>query len=335
MRIGVLCSGGDAPGMNACVRAVVRSATARGHEVIGIRHGYRGMIDEDFYPARGESTATAPGNVMSPRTVSDWLRYGGTFLRTSRCPEFRTEEGMRRAAEILSKHKIEGVVIIGGDGSLRGAEAFSEYYGGLLVGCPGTIDNDLLGTDYTIGFSSAVRTAVEAVDMIRDTADSHERMFLIEVMGRHSGYIAAYTALGTGAESVCIPETPTDVPAIIDYLKELKARGKSSVMMVVAEGDEAGGAATLHQQLQEAGAPYSMRVLILGHLQRGGSPTVEDRLLASRLGDEAVTGLLEGRTGMMVGVIHRELTWTRFPDTYAAHKPIPLSTIELIERLSH
>lgn len=329
MRIGVLCSGGDAPGMNACVRAVVRSAAARGHEVIGIRHGYRGLIQGDFYTTH-EGSFT-----MSPRTVSDWLRYGGTFLRTSRCPEFRTEEGMRQAAEVLARHAIEGLVVIGGDGSLRGAEAFAEFYQGQVVGCPGTIDNDLLGTDYTIGFSSAVRTAVEAVDMIRDTAESHERMFLIEVMGRHSGYIAAYTALGSGAESVCIPETPTDVPAIIAYLRKLKERGKASVMMVVAEGDEAGGAETLRQQLEAAAAPYPMRVLILGHLQRGGRPTMEDRLLASRLGDAAVAGLLQDKTGMMVGLVHRELTWTRFPDTYAAHKPIPASTIELIDRLSH
>ena len=339
MRIAVLCSGGDAPGMNACVRAVVRSASARGHEVIGVRYGYRGLLEADFFRGVHDGCPDVfeggPDTVvMTPRMVSDWLRTGGTFLHTSRCPEFKTIEGRQRAVETLRRYGIDGLIVIGGDGSLRGAEALLEQYEGQVVGCPGTIDNDLSGTDYTIGFSSAVRTAVEAVDMVRDTAESHERMFLIEVMGRHSGYIAAYTAMAAGAETVCIPETPTDIRAMVRQLHQLKKRGKSSVMMVVAEGDERGGVEEIRQQLEQAGSPYAMRTLILGHLQRGGAPTVEDRLLASRLGDAAVAGLAEGRTGVMAGIVHGEITWTRFPDTYARHKPIPAETLGLIDRLA-
>ncbi len=328
MRIGVLCSGGDAPGMNACVRAVVRSAFARGHQVVGIRRGYRGLVEGSFYP--GEDG----GIDLTPRSVSDWGRHGGTFLHSSRCPEFREPEGRQRAAAVMKEHGIEALVVIGGDGSFRGATAFAEHFSGPIVGCPGTIDNDLLGTDFTIGFSTAVRTATEAVDMLRDTAESHERMFLIEVMGRHSGYIAAITALASSAETVCIPETPTDVPALVDYLRRLKDRGKTSVMMIVAEGDELGGAEILHGQLEEAGCPFPMRVLILGHLQRGGCPTPEDRVLATQLGDAAVTAILEGKTGVMAGIVGSEVVFTPLEETYAGHKPIAPEFLELLERMA-
>ncbi len=329
MRIGVLCSGGDAPGMNACVRAVVRSAAARGHQVVGIRRGYRGLVEETFYVGEGG------GIELTPRDVSDWGRHGGTFLHSSRCPEFLEAEGRDRAASAMAKHGLEALVVVGGDGSFRGATAFSQHFSGPIVGCPGTIDNDLLGTDFTIGFSTAVRTATEAVDMLRDTAESHERMFLIEVMGRHSGYIAAITALAGSAETVCIPETPTDVPAMVDYLRRLKKRGKSSVMMIVAEGDEAGGAEILHRRLEEAGCPFPMRVLILGHLQRGGCPTPEDRVLATRLGDAAVSAILDGKSGVMAGVVGRETVWTPFEQTYAGHKPIAPEFLELLDRMAH
>jgi 6-phosphofructokinase 1 len=328
MRIGVFCSGGDAPGMNACVRAVVRTALGSGHEVMGIRRGYQGLLDEDFY---GEGDGPS---LMNLRSVSDWARQGGTYLFTSRCPAFRTPEGQQRAAEILDRHGIEGLIPIGGDGTFHGAVDLARYWKGQIVGCPGTIDNDLMGTDYTIGFSTAVQTAVEAVDKIRDTAASHQRMFLIEVMGRHSGYIAVHTALSAAAETVCIPETPTDIPEIVRELDLLRRRGKTSVMMIVAEGDERGGAMLLQEALQKAGCPFSTRVVILGHLQRGGSPTPEDRLLASRLGDFAVRSLLDGATGVMAGVIAGDCVLTPFAETYAQHKPIPGDLLTLVQALA-
>ncbi len=328
MRIGVLCSGGDAPGMNACVRAIVRSAVAAGHEVVGIRRGYQGLLDQDFFVnAMGEPW-------MDLRSVSDWVKFGGTLLRSSRSDDFRTPAGRQRAAENLRKHRIDALIPIGGDGTFRGAVALSEQWNGQIVGCPGTIDNDLLGTDFTIGFSTAVQTAVEAVDKLRDTADSHERMFLIEVMGRHSGHIALYTAVASGAELACIPETPTCIEDIVAQLQTLRDRGKTSVMMIVAEGDERGGATQLQQALNEAACPYSTRVVILGHLQRGGSPTPDDRILASQLGDFAVRCILDGYTGIMAGIVNDTFTRTPLEETYATHKAAPPALLALLEVLS-
>ena len=328
MKIGVFCSGGDAPGMNACIRAVVRRAISEGHEVVGINRGYQGLLDEDFY------TTDAGEPLMTLRSVSGWSRFGGSFLRSSRSAEFRTDAGQEKAASVLARHGIEALIPIGGDGTFRGAVDLAKRWDGRIVGCPGTIDNDLMGTDFTIGFSTAVQTAVEAVDKIRDTAESHERMFLVEVMGRHSGFIAVHTALAAAAECVCIPETKTDVPAIVQDLRELKARGKTSVMMIVAEGDEEGDAAKLNNQLKAAGNPFSTRCVILGHLQRGGSPSPEDRILASSLGDLAVHAILEGHTGVMAGMIGGQSKLTSFEGTYAMHKPIPPELSSLIERLA-
>jgi 6-phosphofructokinase 1 len=209
-----------------------------------------------------------------------------------------------------------------------------KHWNGQIVGCPGTIDNDLIGTDFTIGFSTAVQTAVEAVDKIRDTAESHERMFLVEVMGRHSGYIALHTALASGAEGVCIPETFTDIAAIAKQLQVLKARGKTSVMIIVAEGDERGGAAVLQKELAAAGCPFSTRVVVLGHLQRGGCPSSEDRILASRLGDYAVTALHDGANGVMAGVSGGKNTLTPFEETFKEHKRLPAELLELLDRLA-
>ena len=328
MRIGVFCSGGDAPGMNACVRAAVRTGIAEGHEMIGIRRGYQGLLEEDFFVTRDGETR------MTLRSVSDWARHGGTFLRSSRSEMFRTPAGQQQAAEILTRHGIDALIPVGGDGTFHGAVALSHYWNGQIVGCPGTIDNDLQGTDFTIGFSTAVSTAVAAVDKIRDTAESHERMFLVEVMGRHSGYIAVYTAVGAGAETVCIPETETDLKAIVENLQTLRERGKTSVMMVVAEGDEGGGAEAMQQLLTEAGCPFSTRVVILGHLQRGGAPTPEDRLLASQLGHWAIRVIGAGSTGTMVGRVGAELSETPFAETYASHRPIPQDLLELVATLS-
>lgn len=330
MRIGVFCSGGDAPGMNPCVRAVVRRALAEGHEVIGIMRGYQGLLDEDFY---SDGACQGP-TTMTLRSVSGWSRHGGAFLRSSRSDEFLTEAGQRKAAANLVKHHIDGLIPIGGDGTFRGCLALAKVWNGRIVGCPGTIDNDLLGTDYTIGFSTAVQTAVEAVDKIRDTAESHERMFLVEVMGRHCGYIAVHSAIAGGAEVICIPETLTDMDTIVAQLHELKRRGKSSIMMIVAEGDERGGAAQLHDELKKRGSPFSSRYVVLGHLQRGGSPTPEDRILGSLLGDFAVQAVLAGKTGVMAGMLGTKCILTPFAETIAAHKPIPAELLSLLETLA-
>lgn len=328
MRIGVFCSGGDAPGMNACVRAVVRSALAAGHEVVGIRRGYQGLLDEEFFiNPNGQS-------LMTLRSVSDLSKSGGTIIQSSRSEEFRTEAGQKKAADVLRRNRVDALIPIGGDGTFHGAVALAQHWDGQIIGCPGTIDNDLIGTDFTIGFATAVNTAVEAVDKLRDTAESHERMFLVEVMGRHSGYIGLYTALAAGAEVVAIPETKTDIPEIVKHLKELKARGKHSIMIVVSEGDEYGGAEKLQQDLCAAGCPFSTRKLILGHLQRGGSPVPADRILASRLGDFAVRSILAGRTGAMAGEVDGELVLTPFPETYAYHKPVPEDLLKLLQTLA-
>ena len=328
MRIGVFCSGGDAPGMNPCVRAVVRSTLAAGHESVGILRGYQGLLDEDFFINRDGRP------LMTLRSVSGISKLGGTILQSSRSEEFRTEAGQKKAAANLRKHGIDALVPIGGDGTFHGAVELADHWDGQIIGCPGTIDNDLIGTDFTIGFPTAVETAVEAVDKLRDTAESHERMFLVEVMGRHSGYIALYTALAAGAEVAAIPETKTDVPLILEQLKALKQRGKGSIMVVVAEGDEYGSAEKLKADLSAAGCPFPTRTLILGHLQRGGSPAPADRILASRLGDFAVRSILDGHTGAMAGVVKGELLLTPFVDSYAYHKPVPEELVKLLDTMA-
>ena len=297
MRIGVFCSGGDAPGMNSCVRAVVRTAVTGGHEVVGICRGYQGLLEEDFY-----GDIDADGQIlMSQRSVSGWGAHGGAFLRSSRSEEFRTPEGVAKAAEILDRRKIDALIPIGGDGTFRGATELIQVWNGKVIGCPGTIDNDLAGTDYTIGFWTAVQTAVEAVDKIRDTAESHERMFVIEVMGRHSGNIALYTAIAAGAEAVCVPENDGNIEILHEQLNILKARGKSSIILVVAEGDQHGGAVGVEAKLKAIGCVIPSRTVVLGHLQRGGAPVAQDRILATQLGSWAVISLEEGETGSMVG----------------------------------
>ncbi|MDA7950350.1 MAG: ATP-dependent 6-phosphofructokinase [Pirellulaceae bacterium] len=338
MRIGLFCSGGDAPGMNACTRAIVRSALSKGHEVVGILRGYQGLLEERFY-SPVDMQGTQPSEKASPplfrmRDVSGWSNVGGAFLYSSRSEEFRQESGQKRAAAVLNKYHIDALIPIGGNGTCAGAMALSKYWNGQIIGCPGTIDNDLFGTDYTIGFSSAVGTAVEAVDKVRTTAESHQRMFLIEVMGRHSGYICLYTALAAGCEMVCIPETLNDYPGLIAHLHELKERGKKSIMLVVAEGDEGGGVVGVKEALEKQGCPYPMRLVILGHLLRGGSPTPGDRILASRLGDYAVTSILSGETGAMAGEVAGQLTLTSFEKAVTTAKPIPQSMLDLLETLS-
>lgn len=328
MRIGVLCSGGDAPGMNACVRAVVRTATASGQEVVGICDGYQGVLDSVFYKDNVDT------GLMNPRSVSNIIQRGGTILRSRRCDEFRTKRGLARAADSLSRSQIDGLIVIGGDGTFRGAVEISEFWNGPIVGCPGTIDNDLCGTDFTIGFSTAVATAVAAIDKLRDTAESHQRMFLVEVMGRRSGHLALHTAVAAGAEIVCVPETPTNIQQIVEHITELKRRKKSSIIILVAEGDEEGGAEQLDRQLRSNDCPFSTRAVTLGHIQRGGSPTPADRILASKLGDFAARSLIDGAHAVMAGETAGNLVLTPFEKTFQGEKPLPAQLLDLVQRMS-
>ena len=328
MRIGVFCSGGDAPGMNACVRAVVRSAASRGHEVVGIMRGYHGLINEEFFiDSDGQSHLT-------PQRVSTWAAHGGAHLRSSRSEEFRSLEGQKKAVEILQKHNIDALIPIGGDGTFNGALALGKVWDGKIVGCPGTIDNDLIGTDYTIGFSTAVQTAVEAVDKIRDTASSHDRMFLVEVMGRHSGYIALYTALAAGADVVAMPETDTNFPEIVDYLRQLKKRGRTMAIMVVAEGDEKGGADRINEQLIQHDCPFQTRTVVLGHLQRGGPPTPEDRRRATQMGCGAVDAIIAGKTGIMIGTQDDVCVSVPLEEAFADHRPVSLELLKVLDEMA-
>jgi 6-phosphofructokinase 1 len=293
-KIGVLTSGGDAPGMNAAIRAVVRTGLYHGLEVYGIMRGYQGMIDDDIIK-------------MDTKSVANIIQRGGTVLKTARCKDFFEYEGRKKAYENLKKREIDGVVIIGGDGSFRGAVKFSTEFDIPCIGIAGTIDKDIAGTDFTIGFDTAVNTAVEAIDKIRDTMDAHDRIFIIEVMGRDAGYIALHSGIATGAENILIPERKTDINNIIDSLKEKERRKKLVNLIVVAEGDEFGGANEVEKVLKENLPKAEIRVCILGHIQRGGSPSCIDRLIASRMGFHAVESLLEGRHNVFVGILNNKM----------------------------
>ncbi|WP_162055550.1 6-phosphofructokinase [Pontibacter pamirensis] len=320
-KIGVFTSGGDAPGMNACIRAIVRTAVYHGIEVYGIRRGYNGMI-------KGEISK------LESYSVSNIIQKGGTILRSARSKDFMTKEGRKTAYEQLQKLGIEGLVAIGGDGTFTGANIFFEEYGLPTIGAPGTIDNDLYGTDYTIGYDTAVNTALDAIDKIRDTADSHDRVFFIEVMGRDSGYIAIPCAIGGGAEIVMIPETDTSIDYVVDTLRTGWSRSKTSFIVIVAEGDAEGSATDVASKVQEALPHMDARVTILGHVQRGGSPTAADRMLASQLGIACVEGLISGRQNEMAGIIDGKLTYTPFIDTITKDKPINPEFINMVNILS-
>ncbi|MFS0561058.1 6-phosphofructokinase [Terribacillus sp. 179-K 1B1 HS] len=289
-KIGVLTSGGDSPGMNAAIRSVVRKAIYHDLEVYGIYNGYQGLID---------------GNIkqLDLGSVGDIIQRGGTMLHTARCLEFKTDEGQDKGIEQLKRFGIEGLVVIGGDGSFRGAEKLTKK-GYPCIGVPGTIDNDIPGTDFTIGFDTALNTVIEAIDKIRDTATSHERTYVVEVMGRHAGDIALWAGLADGAESILIPEQPTDFNDVIERLKRGQERGKKHSIIIVAEG--VGSGFEFGKRIEEA-TNMDTRVTILGHVQRGGSPTANDRVLASRLGAQAVDLLLEGKSGRMVGIQNNKL----------------------------
>jgi 6-phosphofructokinase 1 len=329
LRIGIFTSGGDAPGMNACIRAVVRTALPLGDEVVGIRRGYSGLLEEDFYYSFHRHD-----HLMHLRSVSNIIHRGGTILHTSRCERFKTEQGLRAAAEILKRHGIDHLLAIGGDGTFRGCLELRNYWDGGVIGCPGTIDNDLSGTDVSIGFTSAVSTAAEAVDKIRDTADATERLFLVEVMGRRSGQIAMYTALATGADAVLIPEIPFELDRVIQRLIDEQRSGKTSWIVIVAEGVIAGGVHRIGQDLKLRGAAFDTRLIVLGHLQRGGAPAVRDRVLASRMGAFAVHALREGQSDKMVGEIQGDLVLTPFEQCTNQPKIVAASLETLLTELA-
>jgi 6-phosphofructokinase 1 len=318
--IAVLTSGGDAPGMNACIRAVVRTAGLNNLEVSGVYRGYQGLIEDDLIPVTREH-------------VRNTIHRGGTWLKTARSEEFRTPEGRQRAIATLRSRGIDGLVVIGGDGSFRGATALSQEMDLPVIGCPGTIDNDLFGTDLTIGYDTAVNTAVEAVDRIRDTAASHNRLFFVEVMGRDAGFIALRTGIAAGAEAVLIPETTTYIDELVVKLESDWKERRRSGIIVVAEGDDGGGAMEVARKVQERFPQWESKVTVLGHIQRGGRPSAQDRILASRMGHAAVLGLLAGQSRVMVGVQAGQVVYVPFEQATKHHQQINPYLLELVEAL--
>jgi len=294
-------------------------------EIYGIRRGYEGLLEGDFYPGDDGTP------IMGMRSVSGLSKIGGTILRSSRSSRFQTPEGQAQAAEILKKHKFDAVITIGGNGTLKGAIDLSRVWDGQVIGIPGTIDNDLYGSDYTIGFATAVNTAVEAVDKLRDTAGSHDLMFFVEVMGRHCGDIALATAIASGAEIACIPEVEKPPEQIVKKLKKIKESGKTSVMAIVAEGDERGGAFAIQKILREAGNPFESRAVVLGHVLRGGSPVPADRILASELGNFATSVIIQGETGKMTGRIKGELVLTPLEECVSQHRTVNAEGLRLLQ----
>lgn len=319
-KIGVLTSGGDAPGMNAAIRAVVRTGIFNGMEVYGIMRGYTGLVEGDIFK-------------MESKTVANIIQRGGTILKTARCNEFLTAEGRKIAYENLKKFGIEGLVIIGGDGSFRGAQAFSHEYDIPCIGLPGTIDKDIAGTDFTIGFDTAVNTAIEAIDKVRDTADAHDRLFIVEVMGRDSGYIAMYSGIATGAENILIPERDTDIEDLITTLKEKHGRKKLVNIIIVAEGEKF-GAAEISRLIKENIPGQDLRMCILGHIQRGGSPTCMDRLLASRMGYAAVQCLIDNRFNVFVGILNNKMHYIPLDQAVKNKQKIDNEWMKIVKILS-
>lgn len=320
-RIGVLTSGGDAPGMNAAIRAVTRTAIYNGIEVIGIRHGYQGLINGYF-------------KLLKTFNVSDIIQKGGTILKTARCEEFKTSEGRKKAYDNLKDRKIDGVVVIGGDGTFTGARIFNEEYDIPFIGIPGTIDNDIYGTDYTVGYDTALNTVIEAVDKIRDTASAHNRLFFIEVMGAEAGFIAIRSGIACGAEAIIIPELKNQVKNLRGFLEEGFKRKKSSNIIIVAEGADEGGAFGIAKKVKKDFQEYSVRVTVLGHIQRGGSPSVYDRVTASRLGYAAVEALLDDQKSAMVGIQNNEIDLVPFRKAVKLHKEVNWELLEIANVLS-
>lgn len=320
-KIAVFTSGGDAPGMNACIRAVVRGCLYHKMQVYGIIRGYSGMINGEI-------------KELNSHSVSNIIQRGGTILKSARSEEFKTKEGRTKAYEQLQKLGIEGLIAIGGNGTFTGAEMFHAEFGIPIVGVPGTIDNDLYGTDYTLGFDTAVNTALEAIDKIRDTADSHDRVFFVEVMGRDSGYIAMECGIGGGAELVLIPERDDSIDNVITTLRDGFNRSKTSSIIIVAEGEEIGNANSIARLVKNKLKHLDIRVTTLGHIQRGGAPSGYDRTLGSRLGLAAVEGLMQGMSNVMAGMVNNQLVYTPFGDTIRKKKHINEDLMRLVQILS-
>ncbi len=318
-KIGVFTSGGDAPGMNAAVRATVRAARGMQIDVCGIYNGYDGMIQGSFEPD-------------IEHKIANIIQRGGTILKTARSKQFMTPEGRSKAYKNLKSQGIDALVAIGGNGTYTGAMKLGNEHDIAIIGLPGTIDNDIYGTDYTIGFDTAINTAIEAVDKIRDTADSHNRLFFIEVMGRHAGYIALHTGIGSGAYTVFLPETETDIPQFVQDLK--KQRKKLFNMVIVAEGNTNGNAHEIAQKVKSSGFDQDIRVAVIGHLQRGGSPTCHDRVLASRLGYNAVRCLLDGDKGIALGIVNDKLQKTPFQEAIKEQKALNEDLLNMLNLLS-
>ena len=319
--IAVLTSGGDAPGMNAAIRAVVRTGIYHHLNVYGIMYGYKGMLTGEIFR-------------MESKSAANIIQRGGTVLKTARCKEFYAPEGRKRAYDNLKRFGIDGLVVIGGDGSFKGAQKFSQEFDIPCIGLPGTIDKDIAGTDFTIGFDTAVNTAVDAIDKIRDTADAHDRLFIIEVMGRDAGYIALHSGIATGAEHILIPERKTNIDDVIDDLMANERRQKMVNLIVVAEGDEFGGANEVARHVKERMPQLDTRVCILGHIQRGGSPTCIDRLIASRMGYAAVDALIEGTHNVMIGIVNNKIQYTPLDKAVKAKQKIDPEWFKIVKILA-
>lgn len=317
--IGVLTSGGDAPGMNACIRAVTRAAISNGMKVFGIHRGYEGLIGDEIVELTTES-------------VSNTIQRGGTFLKTARSDEFRTEEGRTKAYENLRKHLIDALIVIGGNGSLAGAELLAREHDIPVIGLPGTIDNDLYGTDFTIGYDTALNTIVECVDKIRDTATSHDRIFFVEVMGRDAGFLAQNSAIAAGAEAAIIPESATNIDQLAKFIGRGIRKSKNSSIVIVSEKD--GGAMHYAERVKTEYPQFDVRVSILGHLQRGGRPSASDRILASRLGVASITALNEGQRNVMIGIHNDEIVYVPISRAIKLDKPIAEELIYVLDTLS-
>ena len=319
--IGILTSGGDAPGMNAAIRAVTRSAIYNGLKVFGIYRGYKGLVTDEIVEFKSQN-------------VSNIIQMGGTILKTARCMEFKTAEGRQQAYENMKKHGIDALIVIGGDGSLTGARILAQEFDIPCIGLPGTIDNDLYGTDTTIGYDTALNTILDAVDKIRDTATSHERLFFVEVMGRDAGFLALNGAIAAGAEAAIIPEFSTEVDQLEQFIEHGFKKSKSSSIVLVAESELTGGAMHYAERVKNEYPQYDVRVTILGHLQRGGRPTAHDRIIASRMGVASIQALLEGQRNVMIGIENDKIVYVPFAKAIKNDKPIDKELVNVLAELS-
>jgi 6-phosphofructokinase 1 len=319
--IGILTSGGDAPGMNAALRAVTRAAIFNGIKVMAIMRGYKGMVTNEIVEFKTQN-------------VSNIIQHGGTIVKTARCDEFKTKEGRQLAYDNIRSHGIDALVVLGGDGTFTGARIFAQEFNFPIVGVPCTIDNDLYGTDFTIGYDTALNTVIEAVDKIRDTASSHERLFFVEVMGRDAGFLALNAAIASGAEAAVIPEVSIKDDMLSEVIKNGFRKSKNSSIVLVAESDATGGAQGVADRVKKEHPEYDVRVVVLGHMQRGGSPSAQDRILASRMGAAAVEALLEEQRNLMVGIVNDEIVYVPFTKAIRDDKPINMKLISTLRTLS-